>query len=151
MKIASGIFTREVLNLIREAIKQTEKTTSAEIRVFIEDHCKEEVLDHAVFLFEKLGMFKTQKRNGVLIYLAVADHKFAVIGDEGIHQIAGHGLWKTIEDAMLVHFRISSFSEGIIAGVKLAGEALKEHFPYDESSDLNELSDDVIFKENGED
>ena len=62
-----------------------ELNTSGEIRVHIDDECKEDVLDKATTVFHRLKMNKTELRNGVLFYLAVNDRKFAILGDKGIH------------------------------------------------------------------
>ena len=70
---------------IEHAIAQAELTTSAELRVHLEDNCKEDPLDRAAYLFEKLEMHKTALRNGVLIYVAFQDRKLAILGDAGIH------------------------------------------------------------------
>ncbi len=80
---------------VRDAIAAAEKRTSGEIRVHLEDHIEDEVLDHAAFIFEELGMHRTRDRNGVLIYLSVADRKLAVIGDE-----ASTRAWRRISGTM---------------------------------------------------
>ena len=46
---------------------------------------REDVLDHAAYVFEELGMHCTRDRNGVLVYVA-ADRQVAVLGDSGINE-----------------------------------------------------------------
>lgn len=89
-------------------------------------------------------MHKTGERNGVLFYLAVKDKKFAILGDAGINAVTPDDFWDTIKEEMLELFRENKFSEGLIKGIDLAGEKLKEHFPY-QSDDVNELSDEISF------
>ena len=137
-------FTKEEQDLIKEAIKEAEQNTSGEIRVHIESKCKEDVLDHAAYLFEKLHMHETKLRNGALIYLAVDHRKFAILGDVGINQVTAETFWDDIKEEMLSLFREQKFTEGLIAGIKMTGEALKAHFPH-QSDDVNELSDDISF------
>ncbi len=48
-----------------------ELDTSGEIRVHIDSKCKGEVMDKALNVFKKLKIHETEKRNGVLFYLAV--------------------------------------------------------------------------------
>jgi uncharacterized membrane protein len=38
-------------------------------------------------------------------------------------------------------------AEGLIAGILMAGEQLKSHFPY-QKDDVNELSDEISFGKN---
>lgn len=130
--------------ILVEAIASAEKNTSGEIRVHIEKACKGDVLERAKEVFEKLGMTSTQARNGVLIYIAEESHKFAIIGDTGIHEKVGHDFWDHSKDLMLFHFKKGNFVEGIKEAVLSCGEALKKYFPYN-SNDSNELSNDISY------
>ncbi|MCX6251810.1 MAG: TPM domain-containing protein [Bacteroidetes bacterium] len=129
---------------IKQAIIQAELETSGEIRVHIENTCKEDVLDRSAYLFHKLKMNKTQLRNGVLVYLAVRHRKFAIIGDKGIHQVVPENFWDDIKEKMLGHFGKGEFTEGLCYAIKKAGEQLKQYFPR-QSDDVNELPDDISF------
>lgn len=142
---AADYFTDERLAEIGAAIKQAEKTTSGEIRLYVEDKCKEDVLDHAAFLFGELNMHKTDLRNGVLFYLAMQDKKFAILGDGGINAKVEDDFWDHIKEEMVSHFKEGQFAVGLEKGIEMAGKALAEHFPY-QKDDVNELSDDIIVK-----
>lgn len=126
------------------AIKEAEKNTSGEIRVHIENHCKKDVLDRAADVFAMLKMHKTEQRNGVLFYLALKDKQFAVLGDAGINAVTPDNIWESIKDAMLVHFAKNDFMEGLAVGISMAGEKLKQHFPF-QKDDVNELPDEISF------
>lgn len=142
--IAANFFSKEEKEKIREAVKTAETNTSGEIRVHIDNRCKEDVLDRAAWWFGKLEMQKTEKRNGVLFYLAVKDHKFAILGDAGINAVTPDDFWDQIKEKMLEHFKAGEFTEGLSSGILLAGEALQAHFPY-QDDDVNELSDEISF------
>jgi len=129
---------------ITTAIRHAEKQTSGEIKLFIEDKCKGNVLDRAAMIFERLEIHKTALRNGVLFYLSIHDHKFAILGDAGINAVVKPGFWDEIKDTTIKHFKSGEYSEGLIKGIGMAAEALKHYFPYDES-DKNELSDEIVF------
>ena len=135
---------KENERLIKEAIGVAEHQTSGEIRVHLEESCKNEVLDRAAWLFKKLDMHKTKDRNGVLIYLSTKDRKFAIIGDIGINKVVPEGFWNAIIENMISHFTKGEFAEGIIDGIKLTGEQLKQFFPF-QTDDTNELSDEISF------
>lgn len=144
--MAKDLFTKEEQQQIIAAVKQAELNTSGEIKVHIERKCKEDVLDHAAFIFEKLEMHKTELRNGVLIYLAVEDRQLAILGDTGINLKVPKGFWEATRDVMIANFKNGDFAKGLSEGIIKAGEQLKTHFPY-EKSDINELSDDISFGE----
>lgn len=141
---AKSFFSTEQQRQIVEAIKTAELNTSGEIRVHVENHCKGDVLDRSVMVFNTLKMKKTAARNGVLIYLAVADRKFAIIGDEGINVLVEHDFWNDVKDEMSRHFREGDFTGGVVNGILRVGEKLKAFFPY-QSDDVNELPDDISF------
>lgn len=137
-------FSEESKLQIANAIRAAEINTSGEIRVHVEKHCREDVLDRATFWFEKLEMHKTELRNGVLFYLAIEDHKFAVLGDVGINQKVPADFWDETKETMVSKFREGKIAQGLADGIIKAGEQLKAHFPY-RKDDINELSDEISY------
>lgn len=144
-----SIFSKQLLEKtqieqIKLSIQKAEKNTSGEIKVHIEKHCKTEVIARAVYLFHQLKLQKTEQRNAVLIYIAIQDKTFAIIGDDGINQKVPANFWDSTKELMLHNFKQQKIVEGITAGIEMAGEQLKTFFPYSQD-DKNELSDDISF------
>jgi uncharacterized membrane protein len=127
---------------VKEAVATAELGTSAEVRVHLDEHCEDEELDRAAFLFAHLDMHRTALRNGVLLYVNVSDRRVAVIGDAGIHRFVGQSFWDDVIELIRLHFIGGRYAEGIIAGVERIAVKLREHFPRT-SDDRNELSDEV--------
>jgi uncharacterized membrane protein len=140
-------FTEESKLQISNAIRVAETNTSGEIRVHIENRCKGDVLDRAAYLFEKLEMHKTELRNGVLFYLAVEDHKFAILGDGGINAKVADNFWESTKDVVIAKLKNGLYAEALSDGIIMAGEQLKANFPY-QDDDVNELSDEISFGKN---
>lgn len=131
---------------IVEAIRQAEQQTSGEIRVYTESRCRfVDPLDRAAEIFWGLKMDLTKDRNGVLVYVAMKDHQFAIIADQGIHEKVGQAFWNQEVAVMKTHFVNQHPAEAIVAVVNDIGHALKTHFPYDRTNDKNELPDDMVF------
>ena len=128
------------------AIRHAELDTSGEIRVHVETTCAGDVMDRASRLFAKLNMHKTRLRNGVLIYLAIRNRKFAIIGDMGINAVVPDRFWNLVESEMLNQFRENHFTDGLIRAIDMTGQQLKKHFPYI-TNDINELPDDISFSD----
>lgn len=126
------------------AIEAAEKNTSGEIRIHIESKCSDNAMEKAQKMFNKLGMNKTELKNGILIYLAFESKTFAIIGDRGINEKVAVDFWDLTKDGMLANFKQEKFLEGLIFGVSEVGEKLKEFFPY-QSNDKNELTNDISF------
>lgn len=89
-------------------------------------------------------MHKTADRNGVLIYLAIKERKFAIIGDTGINSVVPLGFWDEIRDHMKLRFSENLFAEGLAEGIIMTGVQMKEHFPFSKD-DINELTDTISF------
>jgi uncharacterized membrane protein len=137
-------FTDEKKASIRRAIEVAEMGSSGEIRVHLEEKCSKNVFDRAVDVFRKLEMNKTALRNGILFYAAVGEHKFVILGDAGINAKVPVGYWDQVRDTVLTFFREDRIPEGLIEGIRMAGEVLKEHFPH-HADDVDELSNDISY------
>lgn len=141
-----AIFSEQESQAIVHAIREAEQKTSGEIRVFIERRCKYvDAIDRAKQLFDNLEMEKTEKRNGVLFYVATDDHQLAIYADEGIHKAAGSAYWKNSINDVIGKIKSESLVNGICHSIAQIGNALHTHFPFQKDSDKNELPDDIIF------
>jgi uncharacterized membrane protein len=139
-----GHFSEEDQALIIHAITLAENKTSGEIRLAVESRCKSTALERAAYYFHRLGMQNTALRNGVLIYIAVDDHQFAIIGDQGIDRKVPPQFWENTKDLMAHHFRQGNIVQGLIVGIENAGEQLSQYFP-SAPDDINELPNDILF------
>jgi uncharacterized membrane protein len=139
-------FTDEEKQNIVDAVRSAEQRTSGEVRVFVESRCRYvNAIDRAVEIFENLQMQKTEQRNATLVYVAIKDRQLAVFGDEGIHQKVGNEYWANEVMKMINAFNRDNIAEGIRQCVINIGEALALHFPYNRTTDKNELPDDIVF------
>ncbi len=142
--MAENFLTEAQKKQITDSIGQAERQTNGEIRVHIEQRCKEDVLDHASFIFEKLEMHKTAERSGVLFYISYEDHKLAILGDAGINAKVPDNFWDQIKDHLIAEFKNGNYATGLSEGVLMAGEQLKTHFPKGDDNQ-NELSNEISF------
>jgi uncharacterized membrane protein len=115
---------------IVEAIRVAECDTSGEIRVHIEQNCDIDVYERALDVFHILKMDNTKAQNGVLIYVAVDNKSFVIFGDQGINNIVGSDFWNSTRDKISNQFKSGNFKQGMIDGIKEAGQALSKHFPW---------------------
>jgi uncharacterized membrane protein len=130
---------QEILDCIRVA----EQTTSGEIRVHLESMCKTvDPLDRAAQIFYRLGMEKTQHRNGILLYLSVDDHKIALIGDSGINRYACNPFWENTCRETTECLRNSGLCKGICLAIRACAVILAQHFPKNDE-DTDELPNDI--------
>ena len=125
-----------------KAVREQESGTRGEIRVHVKPRCGGDVMKEARRTFEHLRMHRTKEHNAVLIFVATRSRRFAIVGDEGIHNKVGDAFWQAARDAMSRRFAEGDIPGGIAAGVRCVGEKLREHFPGGRWND-NELSDNV--------
>jgi uncharacterized membrane protein len=130
------------LEAIRRAIADAESGTSGEIRVHLERICFGDPVARAAEVFERIGMHRTALRHGVLLYLAVVDHRLAVVGDQAIHDRVGQAYWQRLAASIAARLRAAPPADAIVEGVGEIGRTLARHFPR-RPDDRNELSDEV--------
>ncbi len=139
-------FSKEENDKIVDAIRNAEKNTSGEVRIFVESKCKFiDPLNRAIEIFSELKMENTKDRNAVLLYVALKDRQLAIYADSGIHNKVGTQFWEDAVNKILSHFDKKNYTNGISHCITEIGNALKENFPYNKEEDKNELPDEIIF------
>ena len=134
------LLTRGELDQVGEAVRLAELGTSGEIRIRLERSCGGDPLGRARTLLAQLDMNQTRARTGILIYVAVADRRFAVYGDEAIDRVLGEAGWNAICAELGRRFAAAEYCAGLCDAVAAVGKTLAMHFPR-AADDTNELPD----------
>ena len=124
------------------AIQSAEKQTSGEIRVHVQRRAGPNIRMFAEKTFERLGMTKTNLRNGVLLFIASEASQFVILGDRGIDEKVPKGFWDDIAAKLTIRFKNGQFTDGIVEAISAAGDHLRQFFPRGEG-DVNELPDEI--------
>ena len=128
---------------IIDAIAAAEGMTSGEIRVHVQPIVVGgEIRPVAERTFERLGMTKTELRNGVLLFIACEEQRFVILGDRGIDEKVPANFWDAIAAKLTLRFKNHEFTEGIVEAVLAAGQCLGEYFPC-AVNDRNELTNEI--------
>jgi uncharacterized membrane protein len=129
-------FPAQALEAIERAIQASEATHAGEIRFAVEGALDSAPLfggqsarDRAIDVFSLLRIWDTERNNGVLIYLLLADHDVEIVADRGIDAKVGHAEWEVICHAMEAVFRDGEYEKGVIAGIEAVTQQLAKHFP----------------------
>ncbi len=129
---------------IVESIRLAEGRSRGEIRIHVTEARVSDPVPEAVVAFERLGMTATAERNGILIFVAPENQKFAVLGDSGITSIVGTGPLDEIASAISAAFREARFTDGLVAAIEKAGDLLAAHFPSRQGAEeQNELPNTI--------
>lgn len=97
----------------------------------------------ALYHFLGLGIHQTRQRTGVLIFIAVPEHRVEVVADEAIHARVGTAAWEAVCARVLAEAGEGRLVEGIEAAVAEAGRLLVAHVPSDVPSG-DELPDRIV-------
>ena len=143
-------FPRDTLIAIERTIKEGEATHRGEIRFAVEGALHIEPLlrgqtarERAIDVFSQLRIWDTERNNGVLIYLLLADRDVEIVADRGIHEKVGAREWEGICRKMETAFRQADYKGGVVGGIQEVTRHLAEHFP-PIGDDRDELPDKPV-------
>jgi uncharacterized membrane protein len=99
--------------------------------------------ERALEVFGLLRVWDTERNDGVLVYLLLADRDVEIVADRGIHARVGDAAWEAICRRMEAAFRAGRYAEGLAEGIAAISDLLAQHSP--RVGDMrNELSDKPI-------
>ncbi len=129
-------FPNTTLDAIEKAIARVERAHAGEIRFAIETALPPlQVLQgvapraRALEVFAHLRVWDTERNNGVLIYVQMADRNVEIVADRGFESRVKPAEWEAVCRLMEEHFRLGRFEMGSVAGVEAVGTLLARHFP----------------------
>jgi len=97
--------------------------------------------------FAENGLARTEDRTGILIFLALFEHRVIVLGDEGVDRVLHPDeSWGDVVDLVLAGVRERRATEGILAAVRRCGEILQTHLPAAPKA-LNQLPTALILED----
>lgn len=122
-------FSKEEKDKIVSAICDAEADTTGDILLHLERYCGADVLAKAKKLFEHQKLHLKKDKNAVLIYIALKERSFAILGDEGIHKRVGDQFWNGLSESLRQDFTKGEFLSGLESVIAQIGQELKVHFP----------------------
>jgi uncharacterized membrane protein len=124
------LFPSSTLDAIEQAIARAEQSHAGEIRFAVETVWHGvDPRRRALAVFAELHVWDTERNNGVLIYVLLADRSVEIVADRGLQGRVRPAEWEAVCRLMQEHFRAGRFESGSIAGVDAVGALLARHFP----------------------
>ena len=117
-------------------------------RVFVsETECQAKVELAAMRAFNEHGISKTEERTGILIFVALLEHRVIVLGDEAIDRaLDPNESWEDVVGLVLDGLRQGQAASGIIAAIQRCGEILSHPLP-SRPDDIDELPQGLILSD----
>ncbi|MGD9841425.1 MAG: TPM domain-containing protein [Steroidobacteraceae bacterium] len=138
-------FPETTLRSITDSVLNNEQTHGGEIRVAIEaDLSLQQLLSgitvrqRAVEVFAALGVWDTADRNGVLIYLCLADRAVEVIVDRALQVAVSDAQWAEVGAQLQRDCAVGQYQLGLCAAITTVGRLIGGHYPL---ADRNEQPD----------
>ncbi len=140
-------FPAPAMAAIEQAIAKSEREHSGEVRFAVEPALDTSALlagesarERAIEVFSLLRLWDTGERNGVLIYLLLADRDIEIVADRGVAAKVDASEWEAICREMEASLRGGDYGAAVVRGIEAACRLLARHFPR-RSADRNELPD----------
>ena len=151
---ARRVLGKDALARIEQRVAASEKRHSGEIRVVVEAGLPLSYLrrhatprDRAVALFGKLGVWDTERNNGVLVYLLLAERSIEIVADRGLSRHVPTSEWEAIAESMKSAFQAGDFEGGLLRAVDAVDALLVRHFAAQPGDrDVNELPDAPLLR-----
>ena len=129
-------FPSHALTAIEEAIEASEKLHRAEIRVAIEVALDLRALwrvntarERALEMFTELGVWHTRERNGVLIYVLLAERDVEIVADSGFDGRVEEPEWLSVCTVIERDFAARRWRDGVLRGIEAVGVLAAREFP----------------------
>lgn len=100
----------------------------------------------ALALFKQLGVGRTTGRNGVLVYLLVADQAIEIVVDPALHAAIPPDHWQAVVALLQQHLTAGALEQGLLAALDRVDAVLTQHVPagLPGGANPNELPDEPL-------
>jgi uncharacterized membrane protein len=144
---ARRAFPDTSLSSIERAIRESETLHGGQIRFAVEAALDPAALwrgetarERALEVFSELRVWDTERNNGVLLYLLLADRDVEILADRGFNGRAGHEEWERICAAMEASLREGRYEAAVTEAIRSIAQVIARHFPAMDGTG-NELPD----------
>lgn len=143
-------YPESLLERINERIAAVERRHSGELR-FAAEHALElgDLLagvtprQRALELFGLLGVWDTERNNGVLVYVLHAEHAVEIVVDRALAKVVPQSEWDALCRIVETFMRSGRHGEGALAAIDGVAKLLDQHLPH-APGDRNELPDQPL-------
>ena len=129
-------FPVAAMSTIESAIRESEKLHDGEVRFAVEAALHPARLwrgvtarSRAIEVFAELGVWDTERNNGVLLYLLLADRDVEIVADRGFNGKVSAEEWESVCRRMESALREGRHADAVIDGVQSLSAIVARHFP----------------------
>jgi uncharacterized membrane protein len=152
----------DMLKRLAQRVAASERRHSGEVRICVEASLPVSYVwrlnnnnaigaltrQRAVMMFGKLRVWDTERNNGVLIYLLLAERAIEIVADRGLTKHVSAGQWQAMVSHMSAAFKAGRYEEGLTEALAEISAVLVQHFTIDGAPggavNPNELPDNPL-------
>ena len=75
------------------------------------------------------GATHCAERNGILIYVSLAEHYARIVADDGAAKAIDQSQWRAVVDRLTGAMKMGATSDALIGAARNCGDLLAQHFP----------------------
>jgi putative membrane protein len=80
------------------------------------------------------GVTHCAERNGILIYVSLAERYARIVADDGVAKVIAQNQWRAIVDGLTGQMKTGAVGDALIGAVAHCGDLLAQHFPAREAN-----------------
>jgi uncharacterized membrane protein len=129
-------FPAQAFHRIEQAIRESEKLHDGEIRFAVEAALDPAQLwrgvsarERAIAVFSELGVWDTERNNGVLLYLLLAERDVEIVADRGFNGKVSAADWEGICRRMEAALREGRHADAVVDAIEGVSQLVARHFP----------------------
>ncbi len=129
-------FPSHALTAIEEAVEACAQKHRAEVRVVIELSLDVRTLlrthsahERALEIFAEHAVVSTRERNGVLIYVLLAESAVEIVADRGFDGRVTDDEWQSVCALIQQQFALGRYRDGLLLGIEAVTPLLVRAFP----------------------
>jgi putative membrane protein len=116
-------------------------------RLIPEDRLERAVDSRAKAAFLEEEVFATRDRTGILIFLALFEHRAVILADSGIHSSVPEGAWQRVVDGLITGIKAGRAAKALEKAISDCGDLLEEYGVERRTDDEDELPDEPRIRE----
>ena len=136
------VLAQETIDAIEQRLKVYEDSTSNQIAILIIQSLDGEVLEeYSLKVAEAWKLGQKDKDNGVLLLIAVDDHKMRIEVGQGLEGVLTDAHCnRIIRNEMTPNFRNSDYDAGVTAAAEAMIKSIRGEYSADDSEDISDLT-----------
>lgn len=149
---------------LREHVAASERQHTGQVRICVESslplaalwqHVRRRapmaglVRERALAVFADLRVWDTERNNGVLIYLLLAERAIELVVDRGLARRVDGATWEALVQKLGQSLSAGRFEDGLMEALDAVTRLLAQHYPRaapDSASTTNELPDAPVLR-----